>query len=156
MGLCDKIFIINLQNLQMLFMSWIENKYSECQDPLHTQEAPKWKIFWRRFYPGRQTRGGNRGRPPQILFYLPNFAVLRKYCFEHMIKTKIFPPLKCIVSPQTLKPAQGLLLTKLCLQLTYIFEGHSASRCSITSKTYFINHHYRAPVSILGEGSELG
>ena len=123
--------------------------------PAHTR-SPQMEDFLASVLPRPADKGGNRGRSPQILFYLPNFAVLRKYCFEHMLKTKIFPPLKCIVSPQTLKPAQGLLLTKLCLQLTYIFEGHSASRCSITSKTYFINHHYRAPVSILGEGSELG
>jgi len=45
MGICGKIFIINLQNLQMLFMSLIENKYSECLANLQTQEGPKWRIF---------------------------------------------------------------------------------------------------------------
>jgi len=36
----------------------------------------------------------------------PIFVVIRKICFKHMIKTKIFTPLKCI-SPQTLKLGYG-------------------------------------------------
>jgi len=30
MRICGKIFIINLHNLQMLFMLCIKNKFSEC------------------------------------------------------------------------------------------------------------------------------
>jgi len=35
MGIWGKIFIINLHNLQMLFMFWIKYKFSECLAPLH-------------------------------------------------------------------------------------------------------------------------
>ena len=52
MRICGKIFIIDLHNLQMLFMLWIKNKISECLAPLHEYEGPQWKTFWRRFRPG--------------------------------------------------------------------------------------------------------
>jgi len=58
-----------------------------------------------------------------------------------------------------LKPenlATGLILPKLCPELGIFFEGHSASRCSITSKTFFINHYQGSPVSIFRGGAELG
>jgi len=103
MGLCGKIFIINLQNLQMLFMSWIETKHSECLAPLHTQETPKWKIFWRRIWPGRRERGRIRGRLPPNLSLPPNFCCAQKLYVENMIKTKIFPSQKCILLPPNLK-----------------------------------------------------
>ena len=56
MRICGKIFIINLHHLQMLFMLWIKNKFSECLVPLHKHEGPQWKTFWRRFCPGPQRR----------------------------------------------------------------------------------------------------
>jgi len=40
MGICGKIFTINLHNLQILFMLRIEYKYSECLAPLHKHEGP--------------------------------------------------------------------------------------------------------------------
>ena len=49
MGICGKIFIINLHSLQMLFMLWIKHKISECLAPLHKHEGPQWKTFWWRF-----------------------------------------------------------------------------------------------------------
>jgi len=60
MGIWVKIFIINLHNLQMLFMLWIQSKILECLSPLHKHEGPQRKTFWRRFYPGPQTRWGIR------------------------------------------------------------------------------------------------
>ena len=40
MGICGKIFITDLHNLQMLFMFWIINKFSECLVSLHKHEVP--------------------------------------------------------------------------------------------------------------------
>ena len=68
MGICEKIFIINLHNLQMLFMLWIKYKLSECLASLHKYEGPQWKNFWRRFCPGPQTRGHSGPVTPQIFF----------------------------------------------------------------------------------------
>ena len=103
MGICGKIFIINLHNLQILFTLWIKNKFSECLAPLHKYEGPQWKTFWRRFCPCPQTRCGIRGKlPPNHFCTLPNFVVLRKICFKHKIKYKYFP-LKMYISPPNLK-----------------------------------------------------
>jgi len=64
-----------------------------------------------------------------------------------MIKIKIFPP-KNVFSPQTLKPGYGpdsakiVSASKVLKTIQpFCFEGYLASRCSITSKTFFINHH---------------
>ena len=72
MGICGKIFIINLHNLQMLLMLWIKNKFSECLAPLHKHEGPQWKTFWRRFCPGLQTRWAIRRQLPPNLFCAQN------------------------------------------------------------------------------------
>jgi len=68
MGICEKIFIINMHNLQMLFMLWIKYKLSECLASLHKDEGPQWKTFWRRFCPGPQTRGAFGSSYPPNLF----------------------------------------------------------------------------------------
>ena len=85
MRIWGKIFVINLHNLQMLFMLWIKNKFSECLTLLHKHEGPQWKTFWRRFCSAHR-HGGIRGQLPQIFFVPQNFVVLRKICFKHMIK----------------------------------------------------------------------
>jgi len=41
MAICGKIFIINLHNLQILFMLRIKYKFSERLIPLHKDEGPK-------------------------------------------------------------------------------------------------------------------
>ena len=46
-GVCGKIFIINLHNLQMLFMLWIKYKFSECLALLHKHEGPQWQWYVR-------------------------------------------------------------------------------------------------------------
>ena len=43
-GICGKIFIINLHKLQILFMLWIKNKFSECLTPLHKHESPNGRL----------------------------------------------------------------------------------------------------------------
>ena len=40
MRICGKIFIIDLRTLQMLFMLWIKNTFSECLDPCTNMKAP--------------------------------------------------------------------------------------------------------------------
>jgi len=55
--------------------------------------------------------------PPNLFCDPANFVVLRKICFKHMIKRKIFS-LK-MYFPQILNLASGLVLPKLCLQLGY-------------------------------------
>ena len=82
MRICGKIFIINLHNLQILFMLWIKNKFSECLVLMHKHEGPQWKIFWRRFCPAPQTRGAFGGSYPQILFVLPKFCCPEKNLFQ--------------------------------------------------------------------------
>ena len=86
MRICGKIFIINLNNLQMLFMLWIKNKFSECLAPLHKHEGPQWKTFLATKYIFIW------GQLPQIFFVRPNFVVLGKICFKQTIKIKILPP----------------------------------------------------------------
>ena len=98
---------------------------------------------------------GHSGAVTQKSFLCtPNFVVLRKICFKHMINIRIFPPQKCILPIQTLKPGYKPGSDKIVSVLRiFCFEGHSASRCSITSKTFF----YKSPlggslVKILGGG----
>ena len=43
-GICRKIFIINLHHLQMLFMLRIKHKFSESLAPFHKHEAPNVKL----------------------------------------------------------------------------------------------------------------
>jgi len=54
---------------------------------------------------------------PNLFSVPPNFVVLRKICFKHMIKIKIFAPKNSFFSPK----ARGLVLPKLCLQLGILF-----------------------------------
>ena len=82
MRICGKTFIITLHNLQLLFMLWIKNKFSECLTPFHKYEGPQWTTFWRRFCPGPQTRWNIRGQLPQSLFVPPKFFCAQKNLFQ--------------------------------------------------------------------------
>ena len=91
MGICGKIFIINLHSLQMVFMLWIKNKFSECLDPCTNMKAPNGRLSVDGSAQDRRHRG-HSGQLPQNLFCAsPNYVVLRKICFKHTIKIKIFP-----------------------------------------------------------------
>jgi len=92
MGICEKIFIINLHNLQMLFMLWIKSKFSECLTPHAQTWKPPMEDFLATVCPGPQTGWGIRVQLPQIFFVPPNFVAFRKICFKHMTDIKIFPP----------------------------------------------------------------
>jgi len=101
-GICWKIFIINLHNLQMLFMLCIKNKFLECLSPFHKHEVPNGNISGDVLSKPADT-GGIRGHFTPNLFCVPsNFVVFRKICFEPMIKTKIVPP-KNVFFPPNLK-----------------------------------------------------
>jgi len=44
---------------------------------------------------------------------------------------------------QILKPGYGRGSAKIVSAIrVFCFEGHSVSRCNITSNTFFINHHF--------------
>jgi len=75
--------ISNLNNLRMLFMLWIKYKFSECLPPAQTW-SPQWKTFWRRFYPGPQTRAALGSSSLKSFLCPPDFVPLRKICFKHM------------------------------------------------------------------------
>jgi len=92
MGICGKIVIIDLHNLQMLFMLLIKYIFFECLSPLHKHEGLQWKTFWRRFRPCPQIWGTFVTVTPKYFFCPPNFVVIRNIYFKHMEKTKIFPP----------------------------------------------------------------
>jgi len=55
------------------------------------------------------------------------------------MKTK-YLPLKMYFATQTLKPGYWPGSAKIVSAIRIFFEGHSASRCSIISKNFFINH----------------
>ena len=44
MGICGKIFIFNLHNVQKLFMLWIKYKFSECLDPCTKMKVPNGRL----------------------------------------------------------------------------------------------------------------
>ena len=68
--------------------------------------------------------------PLKLILSPPNFVVLRKICFKHMIKTKSPPPKKVFCQPQTLKPGYGPGSAEIVSAIRMLcFEGHSASRC---------------------------
>jgi len=142
MGICGKMFIINLHNLQMLFMLKIKYKFSECLVPLHKCEVFQWKIFWRCFCPGPLTRGAFGGVIPKS-FCPPEFCCAQKNLFWTYEKHKNLPPIKMQFPSQTLKPGYGPGSAKIVSEIgIFCFEGHSAWRCSMTWKTFF----YKSPL----------
>jgi len=103
MGICGKLFIINLHNLQMLFMLWIKNTFLECLAPLHKHEDPQWKTFRRRSAQARRHGGAFGGSYPQIFFVSSKILLCSKKFVLNMIQQKSLPS-KNVFSPQTLKP----------------------------------------------------
>jgi len=76
---------------------------------------------------------------PKSFWCAQNFVVIRNICCKHVIKTK-YLPLKMYFATQTLKPGYWPGSAKIVSAIRIFFEGHSASRCSIISKNFFINH----------------
>jgi len=138
-GICEKICIINLHNLQMLFMLWIEYKFLRMSSLPAQIWRPQWKTFWRRFCPGPQTRGAFVSTYLQIFFVSFKFCFGQKICLKHVIKTNIFLKHVGLSCTQTLKPGYGPGSAKIVSAIRiFCFEGHTASRCSIMFYWLFI------------------
>jgi len=132
MGICGKIFIINLRNLQMLFMLWITYKFSECLVPLHKHERPQWKSSWWRFCPRPQTRGACGSSYPQIFSCFLKFCCAHKHFFQTYDKNKNLSALKMHFPPPNLIPGCRPDSAKTVPSIRiFCFEGHSVSRCTV-------------------------
>jgi len=86
--------------------------------------------------------GGIRGHLPKSLYASRHFLVLKKIGYKHMIKTSIYPVNMHFVPPNLkigYRPgsAKTVFVSKI-----FCFEGHSASRCSITSKLKVPGKHF--------------
>ena len=79
---CRKIFIINLHNLQMLFVLWIKNKFSECLVPCTNMKAPNGSLFIDGSTQARRHGGAFGGNYPQIFFVPPKFCCVQKNLFQ--------------------------------------------------------------------------
>ena len=92
--------------------------------------------------PGPQTLGTLGGSYPPNFFMPPKFCCAQKNVFETYDENKNLSPIQMYLSPQTLKPDYGPDSAKIVSAIRiFCFEGHSASRRSITSKTLFRNNH---------------
>jgi len=56
-GICGKIFIISLHNLQMLFMWWIKYKFSECLAPCTNMKSSNGRLSGDGFAQARRDGG---------------------------------------------------------------------------------------------------
>jgi len=75
-----------------------------------------------------QTRrhGGNSGAViPKSVVWPQNFVVLRKICFKHMIKSKIFSPKNVFYPPNLKTWLRGSGSAKIVSAIRiFCFEGH--------------------------------
>ena len=92
MGICGKLFIINLHNLRMVFMLRIKYKFSECLAPCTNMKVSNIRLSGDGSAQARRHEGHSGAVTSKSCLCPPNFVVLRKMRFKHMIKTKIFPP----------------------------------------------------------------
>jgi len=79
MGICGKIFVINLHTLQMLLMLWIKNKFSECLAPLQKHEGPGGRLSGDGSTQARRHGGAFGAVAPNLFCASQNYVVLRKY-----------------------------------------------------------------------------
>ena len=135
MGICGKIFIIYLHNLQMLFMLWIKYKFSECLAPLHKHEGPDGRLSGDSSAQARR-HGGHLGAvTPKSFLWSCKFCCAQKNLFQTHDKKKNLLPKN--VFPPNLKPGFGPGSAKIVSAIRiFCFEGHSVSRCSITSNIF--------------------
>ena len=75
MGICGKIFIINLHNLQMLFMLWIKYKFSECLAPCTNMKAPNGRLSGDGSAQARIHGGAFGVSCPHTFFVSPQFLL---------------------------------------------------------------------------------
>jgi len=79
MRIFGKIHIINLHNLQMLFMLRIRHEFSECLPPLRNHEDPSRRLTEDVSALTRIHVGIRRQSSPKSLFFSPNCVVLNKF-----------------------------------------------------------------------------
>jgi len=78
MGIFEKIFIVNLHNLQMLFLLWIKYKFSECLAPCRNMKATV-EDFLATILPRSADPGGpSRAVAPKSFLRLPIFCCAQK------------------------------------------------------------------------------
>jgi len=99
----------------------------------------------------QRRHGGYLGKfSPNYFCAPPNFVVLRNICFKHMIKTN-HSPLNMYFYPLKFKIGYGPSSAKRMSAIRiFCFEGHSASRCSISSKSFFYKSPLRGPCKNFG------
>ena len=137
MGICRKIVIINLHHMQMLFMLWIKYKLSECLAPAQTWRPPVENSLATILPRPADTVRHSEELTPKS-FYASQILLCSEKFVLNIWSKQLYFPLKNVSSPQTLKPSYGPDSAKIVSAIRiFCFEGHSASRCSITSKTFF-------------------
>jgi len=80
MRIFGKICTINLHNLQMLFMLWIKNKFSECLAPCPNMKTPM-KHFLATVLPKPEDTVGHSGAVSHQIFFVPPQILL---CSENL------------------------------------------------------------------------
>ena len=68
MGIWKKLFLIDLHNLQMLFMLRIKYKFSECLAPCTNMQAPNGTLFGDGCVQARSHRGQSREVTPKFCY----------------------------------------------------------------------------------------
>ena len=130
-GIWVKIFIINLHNLQMLFMLWIKYKVSECLPLCTNMKVPNGRLSGDG---SAQTRRyGQYLEAFNTKFFVPLQILL---CSENFVwniwQNRNSFPLKFILPHQTYKPDYGPGSAEIVSAIRiFCFEGHSASRCTV-------------------------
>ena len=80
--ICGKMFIINLHNLQMLFMLWIKNEFSECLTPCTNMKAPNGRLSGDGSAQARRHGGAFGGSYPKSFFVPLKFCCAQKNLFQ--------------------------------------------------------------------------
>ena len=130
---CGKIFIINLQNLQIIQNLQICTTCCSCRElkinfqnvypPCTNMNGPNGRLSGDGSAQARRHGRHSRTVAPKSFLFPPNFFVFRKICFKHMIKIKIFHHKNVFCPPKPQNLATGLVLPKLCQQLGYFVLG---------------------------------
>jgi len=79
MDIGRKISVIDLHNLQMLFMVWIKYNFSECLGPCTNMKAPNGRLSGDGSAQARR-QGGIRGQLPSKSFSCPQILLCSEKC----------------------------------------------------------------------------
>jgi len=94
MDICGRIFINDLQNLQMLFTLSIKYKFSECLAPCTNMKAPNGRLSGNSSAQARRHGGHSGAVTPKYFLCHPKFCCVKK---------NLFSPLKLYFAPTSLK-----------------------------------------------------